>query len=148
MLYLGLPAALATGAAGTGVDVSSTRSAALITIGDQWRLSVTLYRFVSVMLQIRVETCDTEENLRYRGKLARGVSATHHRGCTFAMARPLRRPASLDFTTWPGMNRLVIPAIEGASSDSAESHSGISLCFCSLCILMLDVSSLQRGTNI
>ena len=70
MLYLGLPAALATGAAGTGVDVSSTRSAALITIGDQWRLSVTLYRFVSVMLQIRVETCDTEENLRYRGELA------------------------------------------------------------------------------
>ena len=37
MLYLGLPAALATGAAGTGVDVSSTRSAALITIGDQWQ---------------------------------------------------------------------------------------------------------------
>ena len=70
MLYLGLPAALATGAAGTGVDVSSTRSAALITIGDQWRLSVTRYRFVSVMLQIRVETCDTEENLRYRGELA------------------------------------------------------------------------------
>lgn len=31
-------------------------------------------------------------------------------------------PTSLEFTTWPGMNRLVIPATEGACSDSAESQ--------------------------
>ena len=74
-------------------------------------------------LAIPRKTCDTEENL------LGGLVQLTARASTWVDGPTLiGGSTSLDFTTWPGMNRLVIPAIERAWSDSAESQWLVIFC--------------------